>query len=180
MGKDIWMKTGRTAALLGPAVFALFTAIAIYNYSGYTPYANYLSDLGIGKSAMFFNLGVIVAGLCGIMLAIAIHNTLKRNDKWIAIMIACSAIALIGVGVFPEDYGSIHTTVSALFFGLLGIALLFLSHALKGSSYISLVTSIFIFTFLIQHNQPFSEHVAVVSIMIWSITMGFWLKKLMK
>lgn len=178
--EDFWFDIGIIAAFLGPIIFGISTIIAIFNYPGYTPFANFLSDLGVGQSALFFNSGVIFAGICGIVLANAIYKLLDK-EKWIGVLLTLSSIALIGVGVFTEDFGAMHANVSGLFFGLTAISLLLLANVWKDKRealIASGITALSIIGFIALNDKPFLEHLAVATIMLWSIVMGYFLKEL--
>jgi hypothetical membrane protein len=86
-------------------------ARAISNYSIST---NYISDLGVGPSAMIFNSSVFLLGLLILIGAYFLQRAF--NFKPLTILLILSAIGTIGVSVFTEHYGSIHTVVSLIAF----------------------------------------------------------------
>ena len=167
------------SAFLGPLMFTILTAIAIINYPGYSPFNNFVSDLGVGgSSAAFFNSGLIFAGVCGMVLAVTAYEILTSHKKLIGILALFSAISLTGIGVFPENYGHIHLAIAVLFFGLAGISLLVLAYTFKNSTAFSRLSAIAALLVLALGSigltdRPFFEHLAVAIIMLWSITIGF-------
>jgi len=178
-----WIKIGGIAAIIGPIIFVVLTGMAIVNYSDYNPLTNYLSDLGFsGTSAIFFNAGCIIAGIAGIFLAAALYKISKKStNRTGPFVFLLGSISLIGVGVLSEQYGMIHTIISAIFFGLIGISILFFGKGFwekeKKLSYISLIVAIFIAAFLASGIAPLLEHLAVAAIIIWSACIGIYVIK---
>ena len=93
---------------------------------------NYLSDLGVAEgSELIFNGGLIAGGILFLLLISGIKEYLpERNDTSLALYtLAAGALALICVGIFDEDAGSIHFIVSVLFFALSAIGLIMLGRS---------------------------------------------------
>ena len=84
---------------------------------------NWLSDLGNSSSrARLYNLGCILTGIALFPFFIGLYKR-YTNEKWRKISlifsqaIGCSAaFALIMIGVFSENSGSLHDTWSSIFF----------------------------------------------------------------
>jgi hypothetical membrane protein len=91
--------------------------------SGYSISTNYISDLGVGPSAMIFNSSVFLLGLLVLVGAYFLQRALKF--KPLTVLLVLTAIGAMGVGVFTEDWGWVHPVVSLiafLFGGLSSIA----------------------------------------------------------
>ena len=85
-------------------------------YLGYSISENYIGDLGIGPSAMIFNLSVFLLGalmMGGIyMLQRAFHN------KVFTVFLILTAVGSMGVGVFPENFEPMHSIAAFVIFCL--------------------------------------------------------------
>ena len=99
-----------------------FILISITLSPWFGVYDNALSDLGNtvtnGSVGYIFNLGLITAG--GLMLVFSVlllrdAANRKLPGVWVASLMLTSS-DLILVGIFPENAGSIHGTVSLVFF----------------------------------------------------------------
>ena len=103
--------------------FVIGLVVAEARYPGYSISANYISDLGVGPSAMIFNSSVFLMGL--LILIGAYFFQRAFNFKLLTVLLVLTAIGAMGVGVFTENSGSVHAIVSLiafLFGGLSSIA----------------------------------------------------------
>jgi hypothetical membrane protein len=117
---------GKMAGLLflvAVTQFVLCMIIAEALYPGYSVSANYISDLGVGPSAIVFNTSVFLLGL--LLLAGTYLQRHTPNLKTLNILLLLMAVGAMGVGVFTKDYTLPHgAAASAAFFfaGLSAIA----------------------------------------------------------
>ncbi len=114
---------------LGVTQFALGLIIAEASYNGYSVSDNYVSDLGIGPSAVVFNSSVFILGL-----SIAFGSYFLGRDsrlKASRILLFLMALSAMGVGVITKNFTLGHGAVSsaAFFFG--GLSAITSSLALK-------------------------------------------------
>jgi hypothetical membrane protein len=103
--------------------FVIGMVVAEARYAGYSISANYISDLGVGPSAMIFNSSVFLMGLMILIGAYFVQRAF--NIKLLTLLLILTAIGTMGVGVFTEHYGKVHLVVSLiafLFGGLSSIA----------------------------------------------------------
>ncbi len=160
-------------APIGSIISAVFTIIAMVNHPSYSPYVNYLSDLGVkGVSSWFFNSGVIIAGICGILFCIMLYRRFRNNN---ITFLGLSFVALVGVGVVNETHEPFHATISGIFFGLFGLSLLLLRNLWKVDKnlfYYSILTAAIAISFIVLNDIPFLEHLAAASMVVWSIMAG--------
>ncbi len=112
---------------LGPIISFSAIAFAILIQPGFDWASNALSDLGswfrtdLGDyqvlSAIIFNCGLIISGSCILIFILSlvkqIHDT---PSKFTILIYAGSAILLIGIGVFSEDFGILHYWTAVPFF----------------------------------------------------------------
>jgi hypothetical membrane protein len=111
-----------TAGIL--IVLGMVTAEA--TYPGYSVSENYISDLGVNKqpAATIFDTTMVVGGFLIIGGAYAIHRAL---DKIIflsvfSLLLALAGVGSVGVGIFNESFGGIHSLFSVLTFAAGGLA----------------------------------------------------------
>ncbi len=109
--------------------FILGLAIAEALYPGYSLSGNYVSDLGVGPSAIVFNSSVFLLGL---LLAFGVyflrqHSGLKIVNRLLFIM----ALGAMGVGVFTKNYTLAHGAVASVAFFFAGLSALTSSKLLK-------------------------------------------------
>jgi hypothetical membrane protein len=123
------IRLGGFCGILTPIIALTFILISV----GFTPWfswtENWLSDLGGslngGTTAAFmFNGGLIIAGLLGIMFAMALRTSGMLNDKLGNLgttLLLVDMGFLWAIGVFPENTGALHAISTLGFFILLPI-----------------------------------------------------------
>jgi len=94
--------------------FVIGMMIAEARYPNYSISAKYISDLGVGPSAMIFNSSVFLLGFLILVGAYFFHRVF--NFKPLTLSLILTGIGAMGVGVFTEHYGSIHPVVSLIAF----------------------------------------------------------------
>jgi len=107
-------KVAGTLFFVAASQFIIGMMIAEALYPGYSISTNYISDLGVGPSAMIFNSSVFLLGFLILVGAYFIHRAF--NFKLLTLFLILTAIGAMGVGVFTEHYGSIHPVVSLIVF----------------------------------------------------------------
>jgi len=115
-------KVAGSLILVGAAQFVVGMIVAEALYNGYSVADNYISDLGVGPSALIFNSSVFLFGLTILVASYCIWRILGEKlimKKLFMILFFLAGIGVMGVGIFTEDAGVIHTIVSfiAFFFG---------------------------------------------------------------
>ena len=117
--------------IIGPIIALVAIAVAItLSLSWFTWEGNALSDLGNYNNglpaAIVFNVGLVLAGI--LLFAFTFHFARRITDVPTKIGLIPFFIALcflIGIGVFSENAGDIHFTVSVGFFGSFPFAMWF-------------------------------------------------------
>ena len=99
--------------LLGVSQFLLLMIISESLYPSYSVHSNYISDLGVGKTAILFNTSIILMGLL-IMVA-----SFSLDIRTLSILLFVIGLSSMLVGIFPENTGFPHL-ISALFTFLSG------------------------------------------------------------
>lgn len=117
---------GRIAGTLffvAASQFVLGLVVAEALYPNYSISANYISDLGVGPSAMYFNSSV---SLMGLLVMIGAYFLQRAFDyKILTVFLVLTAVGAMGVGVFTEDFGTIHMVVSLTAFLFGGLSAIF-------------------------------------------------------
>ncbi|MEM5834310.1 MAG: DUF998 domain-containing protein [Candidatus Aenigmatarchaeota archaeon] len=101
------------------AQFIIALKIAEALYPNYNVSSNYISDLGVGPSAFIFNSSVFLLGFLALISAYFLLIEKERKDFLFCLVLA--GIGAMGVGIFTEDFGLLHTIFSFItfFFGAL-------------------------------------------------------------
>lgn len=100
--------------VVGGVLCVLGIIIAEALYPGYSTSENYISDLGVGPSALIFNSSIFLLGVLAVCSAYFIQKAF--NFKLFSILVAIAGIGAIGVGLFTEDAGAIHVVFSLITF----------------------------------------------------------------
>ena len=128
-----YLKISKIAGICGiliPITCFTFIELAILQSPWFRWTQHALSDLGVeGISAIFFNSGMIIAGILALIFSIGLIRIL--SNKTGAYILCLSSIALIGIGLFPETIFTIHFIVSASFFVSLVISFLIIGLTIK-------------------------------------------------
>ncbi|GAB6947273.1 DUF998 domain-containing protein [Vulcanisaeta sp. JCM 16161] len=103
---------------IGVAEFLLLMLIAEALYPGYSVSRNYISDLGVGPTAVIFNFSIIIMGLLLIIAAVLAWGL----SRVFAITIALTGIGAMGVGIFPETIHPFHLIFALIAFLLASIS----------------------------------------------------------
>lgn len=108
--------------LVGVVQFILGMIISEALYPEYSTSGNYISDLGVGPSALIFNSSIILLGV----LIVAGSYFVQRafNSKLFSILLAITGIGAVGVGIFTEDYPPLHGIFSLITFLFAGISII--------------------------------------------------------
>lgn len=106
--------------LIAATQFVLCLTIAEALYPGYSVSDNYISDLGVGPSAVVFNSSVFLLGLLSLVGTYLMRC--RPNFKTLNMLLLLMAIAAMGVGVFTKDFTLAHGTVSSAAFFFAGLS----------------------------------------------------------
>ncbi len=110
-----------TSALLltGIIQWILVVILAEGIQPNYISSIHYVSSLGTGTAAIFYNASTIILGLSATIASILIRKFYPSRVFFVLFLI--TGLATIGVGVFPEDSRPMHGIVTpiALIFGAL-------------------------------------------------------------
>ncbi len=107
-------------------------------YPGYSTSQNYISDLGVGPSALIFNSSVFLLGAIVIVGVYLTQHAL--SSRLLSILLVLMGMGAMGVGLFPESLGIIHG-IASLFIFLFGALSAIVSYRMQKPpfSYLSLL-----------------------------------------
>ncbi len=116
-------KVAGTLFFIAATQFVLGLIVSEALFSGYSISGNYISDLGVGSSSMIFNSSVFLMGL---LLIVGAYFLQRAFDfKMLTALLVLTAIGAMGVGIFTEDFGIIHSVVSLIAFLFGGLSAIF-------------------------------------------------------
>ena len=129
-----------------PVIAFTCILIAIISYPAFSWTNNALSDLGIvaGVTGPLFNFGLYSSGIFAF--SFALLGLFTYLSGWVgkigAVAFAATAVALMGIGFFPENVVPHHYLFSVVFFVLLPISLFIITaaFALKRQTKMALFT----------------------------------------
>jgi hypothetical membrane protein len=184
--------------LIGVIIFLVSIILAIINYNNYDFFNQVLSQLGVGKSAIFFNTGLFLTGLFLIPFYKKMYSKTILS-KLTSITGFFSAISLIGVGAFPLTNPIMHFLFAASFFILSATTiLLYTINELKQTHIfqnkentlrisllvgrvvvivvVQILISLTILTYMFVLRTPIMQKIAVFVIIVW-ITLVYFTKR---
>ncbi len=148
---------------------------------------NALSDLGVeGLTAAIFNGGLVMTGSVMAVFSLSVYEFGKEDRLgkvgFVLLLLAC--ILLLGIGVFPETAGDIHTQFSVAFFVTLPVAIIVNGVYLRRRGNRELgalgiaagAVAIAIWT-LPWDGVAIPEAVSAASAGVWSAATGAWLAR---
>jgi len=91
---------------VGVAQYLLVIVITEALHPGYNVATNYLSDLGVGQTALLFNASTVVFGA---FLLVGSLVGLRTLGAGLTATLAITGVCAVGVGLFPETTGAPHS-----------------------------------------------------------------------
>lgn len=122
------MRVGSYLLLAGVLVVLFSDLVAEVHYPNYNVRDNYISDLGVGPTALIFNGGLVLFSSLGIISSLL----LRRRITWRFLLLLVTSVGAGIVGVFPETTGIPHLLGALLAFGGGGVTAI-ASSTIKGS-----------------------------------------------
>ena len=178
-------KIGGILILFAALEIVFFVLLAQHLYPNYSLSDNYISDLGVGSTAIIFNTAM---QLFGLLLAAASYFLYKAGWKYSALAFLVTGIAGFCVGTFPETTGLPHVLSAMVTFDSVAVAAFGFSRVFKGYlSYYSLaaglvgllVTVLFVANLVTGSQMTFGlgrggvEEVLFYDELIWAMVTGF-------
>jgi len=109
-----YRKMAGALLFVGSVQFLLVLIIAESLYPDYSVSGDYISDLGVGTTALIFNSSVFLLGATVVAGAYFIQHAF--DFRLLSVLLILTGIGAMGVGLFPETAGAIHGVVSLITF----------------------------------------------------------------
>jgi len=186
---------GYVAGVFAIIIYLIFTALAYLLYpSSYTPFANWLSDLGnYGRNpagAVFYDTGVFLTGVLITVFALSYlvwRNELKRRGQVLLAIGVVSGVAaglsLASTGFFPLPI-PVHGFLGMLFQINMGDLIVFSTVALlrhpkfiRLIAYFAFASVIADLNFSILNNTPIFEWLDIGLFLVYAALMAFNFRK---
>lgn len=116
-------KLAGTLLFVGSVQWFLVIIIAEGLHPGYNSGVHYVSSLGVGVTALFYNLSLVLLGVTIVAGAYLIQRAF--GSRLVFVLFTVTGLATMGVGLFPENVRPMHgivTPIALLFGGLSAIA----------------------------------------------------------
>lgn len=185
----IWLRMSGICGIVTPIVAFAFISLAIVLYPQFSWTANALSDLGVvaGATAILFNFGLMISGVLALLFASGLFIVFRERmlGRIGAFVFVLGALALVAIGVFPENVKPMHYYASVTFFVLLPISMFIVSVAflfvarLKIGVFTFLTATFSVAVWVVQFSTRFVSGVAIpetlsaLSATMWSVVLGF-------
>ena len=132
--KVVFQRIGATAGIATPIIAFPLILSAIASYPSFSWTNNALSDLGVvsGITGPLFNFGLIASGVLAFLFAaLGLFNYFGETlvGKVGAEAFEAAAVALVGIGIFNENFQGTHYILSVAFFVLAPMSLFILTIA---------------------------------------------------
>lgn len=181
-------KLAGTLLFVGSVQWFLVIVIAEGLHPGYNSGVHYVSSLGVGVTALFYNLSLVLLGVTIVAGAYIIQRAF--GSRLFFVLFTITGLATIGVGLFPENVRPMHgivTPIALLFGGLSAIASYKLqkpplSYASVVLGALSLVASILFYPYLGLPRESVTtylglgkgtmERIVIYPILLWTIGFG--------
>lgn len=177
-GRD--MKIAGILLFVGIVQFFLLMLISEAIYPNYSVSGNYISDLGVGRTAYIFNSSIVLFGAFIILSALLI----RKMSLPFTILLILAGIGAIGVGVFPETTGNAHLLASLIVFLMASLAPYFLLAKTRSAYAIGWavlgsvgLASLILYVFKIYLGLGYGgmERMIAYPNLLWALTFGGWL-----
>lgn len=188
-GNTFRLRISGVCGMLTPIIAFVCILLAIASYPRFSWTENALSDLGVvdGITATLFNSGLLISGVLALIFAFGLPILLRRKALGAmgALAFVLTAIALMAIGVFPENVKPTHYYVSVAFFAMSIISMIivgaiFLSASEVKMGLFALLMAAFSATaWIIYFTTHFVEGVAIpevisaLSVSVLSMILGF-------
>jgi len=116
-------KVAGALVLVAVTQFVLGVIVSEALYPNYSVADNYVSDLGVGPSALIFNSSAFLLGL--LLLVGAYFLQRAFHFDMLTVMVVLTAVGALGVGIFTEDFAAMHSVFSLITFVFSGLAAIF-------------------------------------------------------
>ncbi|AEB95354.1 DUF998 domain-containing protein [Metallosphaera cuprina] len=166
---------GGSLLVLGVTQFWILMMMAEELYPGYNLDSNYISDLGVGRTAPIFNGSIVILGILVVLSGVFISSRL------LSAFFVMGGLGMMGVGIFPETTGYPHLIsafLAFLFSSLASFPAFKLAYGVLRYLYplLGLISLVFLALFVTHSYLSIGpggvERFIVLPDLIWSISFG--------
>jgi len=181
-------KIAGVALFLGSVQFVFGMVLAEIYYPNYSVSLNYISDLGatcrttcqvFQPASNVFNSSIVILGALVLVTAYFLHHAFKR--KILSLLVAITGVGALGVGLFPETTGYVHSIFSLVTFLFSGFSAI-VAYKVQRSplSYLSVVLGGITLIALVLYTQNIylglgnggMERMIVYPVLLWAVGFG--------
>jgi hypothetical membrane protein len=162
--------------------------------SNWIPYSNqvhYVSELGLGSTALIFNITTIILGITVLGASYLLYQ--KNRSILFSTLLLITGIGAIGVGLFPTDIQPTHGIFQslALIFGAIAAVVSFRKQSIPQSIFslilglLSLISVVVFFPYLglgandmssfLGLGKGILERIVIYSLILWVFSYGYYL-----
>jgi hypothetical membrane protein len=175
--KTIYQIAGLLCGIIGLGVFTILLIIALLNDPDFKFLESYLSDLGVGPAAFYFNSGLIIVSALSVPCFVfgiwpGMGYSISSSLAIMTICIGCAAGAL--AGIYTEDTMELHNVFSMAGFIAMTLSIGLFALALRrdhpfGERITHLTEYAFIIEFmvLILLPNPLGEYLLIIVLVVW-------------
>lgn len=185
--KLIYQKLAGALLFIGATQFIVGMFLAEATYPGYSISENFISDLGVGPSASVFNSSVFLLGLTAVVAAYLLQRAF--GQLVVSVFFALAGAGAMGVGIFPESFGTglVHTLASLVAFLFGGLAAIIAYKLEKPPlTYLSVVMGViallalglFLGNYFLSLGKGGMERMIAYPILLWVVGFGGYLMTL--
>ena len=113
-------KVAGTLVFIGATQFVIGMIVSEALYPTYSTSRNYISDLGVGPSALIWNSSVFLMGLLVLVGAFFLQRAFRF--ELLTVMLVLTGVGAMGVGIFTEAFGVLHMIASLVTFLFCGLS----------------------------------------------------------
>ncbi|MEM2282008.1 MAG: DUF998 domain-containing protein [Candidatus Hadarchaeales archaeon] len=171
------MRLAGLVIFAGAVQFWFCMLLAECLYPGYSVSGNWISDLGVGPTAILFNLSVFLLGA-----SLVAGAYLLREFRVFPIFLLLCGVGAMGVGIFPErPHGRIHTAFSVVSFLFGSLSVIFSRRVMKPPlSHLALLLGLLSMTCLIllgagvylHLGRGGMERMVAYPLLLWGVGLG--------
>ncbi len=175
--KSASWNVSRLIGLLTLILFLLTIVLSTLVYGNYNFFEQNLSELGVGSTAIIFNIGLMLSAL---LLIVFYYFILFKESKTNFLVALFSAIGFFGIGLFPLTLSFLHYVSAGIFFVLSAIliAKIVIDNKMKTKKidFVGIFSLVLIIIYLALFQTPLMQKIAIIGIIIWLISKVFYSK----
>jgi hypothetical membrane protein len=167
MGIKKSIQCAHIIAIIAFFSFLLTFILSILLYRNYNFFNQYISELGIGETAIIFNSGLMITSIFLFILYYVLFKKQKLSLKKLPIAFV-SSIGLFCVALFPLYLSHAHFISAGIFFFFSFILIIIFSFKKRINIFFALPILIYFFI-----QNPITQKIAAITFIIWILFISF-------